>query len=101
MKHYLTEQEFRKFVCEIRPPGTEFRVALENIEGNTTYISFRHELFSHRFILYTSEFCEGVGIIQDDAIGWSGNMDYLWENITEQWECLPFIEVNNGGNNLF
>ena len=102
MRHYLTSDEFKEIVLRERPfLVSEFELDCEDIDGNTTYIRFREEQFFGRIILYTSVFMEGVGILQDDAMGWDTNIQILWEALTENYEMRPFIVVEDSDKNLF
>lgn len=101
MRHYLIFEEFKDFILKDRPTPTDFKVDCKDMEGNTTEIRFRKESFLGTIILYTAMFMEGVGILQDDAIGWYDNIVNLWETITDTYEMAPFLVEETHGRNMF
>lgn len=92
MKHYLNYEEFEEFIMQERPANTEFALHCEDVAGYPCQIDFKELRFHGSIILYTSDFFEGVGIIQDDARGWVGNISNLWGDITEMLELKPYFE---------
>lgn len=103
MKHYLTKEEFKKFLLDEHTAWDgRFTLDCEDSVGDTTVIQLREVSFFGRNFLYTHWAFQGVGIIQEAPYGgYDADIDAFWTDITEGFEWKPFINVDVSGKNLF
>ena len=103
MKHYLTKEEFKKFLLDDHSASCgSFSLLCEDTAGDTTRIELLEISFFGRNFLYTHWAFQGVGIIQEAPYGgYDADIDVFWADITEGFEWKPFINVDVSGKNLF